>query len=231
MNRRSALKAIAACFAVPVIGNLPILGNRKSLDMTPFCDSDFSRCDLSTPFHLRGFVYATDSRIMVRIPGEEFQSHGDRRVPNADALPWWLQSAKWHDWPRMEWQPDVSPHQRCPICDGKGRVGREVTVCENCDDCYVVGVDHSGHPYRCGKCECFPTGYVGGERCRFCDGDGQAMWKPQIQRVGEGFVHGRYDSLVRLLPNVRYSDLGDGCYRLAFDGGEGLVMGLARERK
>ncbi len=127
------------------------------IDLTPFCDSNISRFDLSRPFVRDGWLYATDGRILIRIPSSRPDTN-DRPLPKtvANIMLDFAECIEWHPWPGKAY---ITCYTRtCWRCRGLRRVGEDVHVCKGCE---------------CG--ECSGGKGVGGSECPECDGEGAIM--------------------------------------------------------
>jgi hypothetical protein len=229
-TRRDFLKLMAAAMATPVLGFTP--RTSQPIDLQQWCDDSVIRYDLSAPFVRAGHVYATDGRVCVRLPSEEDATTGDRRVPAAEQLPAWLLGSGWRDWPAQDWRPDPSAYECCcPICKGCGRVGADVGTCKTCEGDGEAVYEGANGAYMATCRACRGLGYGGGKRCGYCEGDGIGEGRPKLQKVGGIWLAGWMDRQIRSLPNVRYVVIDAVCLRFAFDGGEGLAMGLSNKAR
>lgn len=99
-------------------------------------DPDMARYDLSTPWIVGDFVYATDARILVRSPvtPELFAAYfiGEAKRPDVSSL-----------WGPYEKQPLVLPSVEsvalCEICKGRGKQGPY--QCSECGHTHVMEED------------------------------------------------------------------------------------------
>ncbi len=106
-------------------------------ELQPFCSTDENRPSLALPFFCNGWIYATDGRVIVRVPcdddrfgGGELSSRTD--TPDAAALFRWTKGPAAVGLPSGLPSPSEVP---CPDCEGCG--GKE------CD---------MGHTHECPKC-------------------------------------------------------------------------------
>lgn len=193
-----------------------------AIDLTPFCspaDGEWTS-HLSAPFVARGYRYATDGRILVRVPAP-----GEPDTPAVPRRPFPPVADFFRDRPAgdpLPWPADglVPQSEECWDCDGRGAIGRE--VCRECDGEGRVLNEYDSF----GDCpSCDGTGRAGvRDPCANCNGSG---WQSVGRRVGRHLINAKLDRLVRSLPVVRYWPGQDPAKPLpfVFDGGEGCVMG------
>jgi hypothetical protein len=103
-----------------------------------FCRLNNQRYTLERPFVIRGWKYATNGHIAIRMPTAEADSPpagANRPFPGVaglfDAFP---ASECDTPWPSDALSPEV---QRCEVCDGLGAIG-----CPNCNDACPVCEGH-----------------------------------------------------------------------------------------
>lgn len=181
---------------------------KNAIDLTPFCDPDTSsRYALDQPWVVDGWRYATDGKVLVRVPatGEpDTPPHpeGKRRpgkvheiVPPVDG--------KWLPWPEIASceKCEGSLKIECESCCGDGQ-------CENCK---------CGQCHNCGKCD-----GIGKVDCDLCDTN--SSFKPHF---GDAILALKYAYLISNLPNVVYLPAKhEAAIRFKFDGGEGAAMSM-----
>lgn len=179
------------------------------IDLQAFCaDTNFTRSfDLTQPFFRGGWQYATDGKVMIRIPAPNDldSAEGTAKLPPCHDL-FKPIVGNLIEWPALRY---------CPQCFDTGKIG-----CGGCRGC--------------GECEgC--TG-CGVRKCLLCNGrepSGQVFSDDGVAviEVGNHRVAARYDQLIRSLGNVRY-EWGRAWREplpFVFDGGEGLVMGCRKD--
>lgn len=97
-------------------------GTTTNLDV--FCDEPGGRYQIDKPFVVRGWQYATDGRIMVRIPanGDPDVDFSKRRVPRKpeECLPELPEGVRWIKFPNV---------RECVMCDGHGSVDVQCPHC------------------------------------------------------------------------------------------------------
>jgi hypothetical protein len=183
----------------------------------PGCTADVSKVDLSTPWISGDYVYATDGRIMARVPldaigaetAEAIRSVGGGPRPPGGRL--FREHGVAAD-PAPLVVPDVGPFVRdCTACAGSGG---EITG--PCDDC-----DGSGE-HDCGSCG--GTGVNGS--CVACGGDGKPTYPSAALSDGQK-IGGYYLAMIRHFGGTIYQTAGDDPGRpFRFKAGlaEGLLM-------
>lgn len=204
----------------------------KVVDLRPFCglDSAIRFPGITVPFIQEGDTclhrYATDARICVRTAAEWYETEGaeQRGLPNAARnIPWDHDKSRgWKKWPaaaRYEDQDDAP----CPMC---GEIEREeCPACEGYGENYV-------EPHSWQWCKvCGGDGILSVE-CRMCKGVGSGNF-PNLLVLPECNlkIARKYDQKIRTLSGVEFlarPQKYDEPIRFRFDGGEGLVMAIAR---
>lgn len=177
-----------------------------------------SREYLRAPFVNKGFIYATNGHIAVRIPDNgTIQENKDapKNIHN------YFQSGI-SDFIEI---PALPEKTKCVRCCGTGN-----RIFKNkCDKCDGKGeFYHGSHYYDCAECD--GSGEVrSGEPkadipCEYCDGSG---WeKYSFIDIGEFRFQCAYIEKILALPNVKFMrtiNSDDAC-KFLFDGGEGIIM-------
>lgn len=175
----------------------------KTIDLKPFCDPDSVCYALVTPWNSGGWTYATDGHVLVRIPTGDPDTSDDKRRP---AIPqeWFATERewKWTTWPKR---------RRCQECGG---AGDRQTKCDHCSA-------------------------ASRKRCADCDGTGLITLDCRCRETGKEIcgvkISDHYAWLIGRLPGVEchvndapYPDGERGFLILRFDGGEGVIVGLAK---
>ena len=169
---------------------------------------------LSEPFVKNGYIYATDSRIAIRIRTLACETPPlEGRVPDVERLFADIRNVNVDDTVWKKWPAEpvaVSPpvldmvfELDCPICYGEGHY-------------YADGDQHT---------------------CVYCDGAGSVSKLPVYTRIGDQPYAGRYWSIISQLPGVMFcepqvgSDSNSGmpgppytALYFRFMGGEGILM-------
>ena len=179
----------------------------ETIDLKKFCGYQEQ---LETPFWRKGFLYASDGVVCVRIPAEENPSFEHKRVPKAEELPHWWTDDAFFQWSPLPELPPVE-YENCDDCGGSGQDWRQLRDCP-----------------KCGNCD-WP--------CENCDGSGQTKKITRVSIGGFDFNNFKL-ALLESLPNgsvsvSSYPNSKDGkdagILRVRFDGGQGLVMGMNKE--
>lgn len=197
-----------------------------TIDLEPFYKlGAFCSFGLRPPFVLSGHRYATDGRIMVRVPTD------DADAP-IDPVSWLVSvqsiiaDINQRDcsvpWP---YKPgDIVPDRKpCDYCGGSGKAPK---ICGECNGYGEVICQTCGEGYvDCKACQ--GTGRFGesAERCEDCDGTGKEEAWPAVP-IGCLHIGGYYAMAVAGLPNPRYAEPSPKDDRIwfTFDGGEGVLM-------
>ena len=176
-------------------------------DLRKFCGEGGLTFDDRRPFALGGFCWATDACILVRVPYEGPDSvprPGEVKFPDA-----WI-----------AWNGKIGPPTGKFQSDGEfvpllPDPAIQSVACWVCD---------SGR-YICNACD-------DDQKCPCCYGVGKVYW-PRTMFIGTAKIQTRYYELIRTLPNPTFVIPGPGdelnSISFRFDGGEGLLMPLAKE--
>jgi hypothetical protein len=194
-----------------------------SIDLSRFCDPEPVVYGLDQPWTFRGFTYASNTRIAVRVPtvqpdnvspvnGNLFRVGTGGRVPHAEYLLWDVCEAADEPWPAVE------------LVDGLTDCPRHIDTMRECERC-----DGKGHLYDGETCyRCDGSGHLLQSLCAFCNGHHEVI-TPCLQLVGSLRIREEYDALIRALPNVRWAEIASAeQISFRFDGGEGLVTSTAQ---
>lgn len=191
------------------------MSTQAAIDLQPFCAKEDWLSARAAPFVAGGWRYACDGIICVRMPAP-----GE---PD-DPIPWRTTIADlFHPigatppWPTGG---EVRGECDCDDCDGEGKVGIE----SKCPKCYGDGeCSHCGR--ECENCDGEGMIESGGRDCPACGGKGRV--EGLLHRViGVHCIAGKYDALIRTLPNVRYEVGAKDCAKplaFVFDGGQGVI--------
>src|SRR4051812_4704973 len=102
---------------------------KRRISLKDFCSDETGiRYDMTTPYKIGDWVYATNGKMIVRVPAADFPAVAAReKVPNPASLGFW-------DLPRdhLVAVPDFLPFriEDCAACDGHGGC---LCGCEKCD--------------------------------------------------------------------------------------------------
>jgi hypothetical protein len=139
-------------------------------DLTAFCKS---WGDLSLPFHLNNFVYATDGSLAIRIPVENFEGplpeNGNRKVASyAEKLDSYftadLSVLESHVLSDFDFEQGT---EICTHCEGEGRL----YACNECNGSGEVPYSTDYHDYE--------------NECLSCNGGGyfsKSQWEDEFRR-------------------------------------------------
>jgi hypothetical protein len=197
------------------------------MDLKRFCaNKSDPRAYLREPWAHKGYVYATNGHIVVRVPApdqaEAIAEH--KAAATAEGL--------FATFPAIEAQPlpPFTLGEECFFCAGTGEA-----YSVDCPDCDGEGeFIHGAHDYECKECE--GGGFVDAEKipenktvCHACYGRGYKAHRAPVGPMGAGF-DASYLSWIAALPGVLFAARGPAeSGRFTFDGGEGLLMPM-RER-
>jgi len=191
------------------------------MNLQPFCHPDRRTSGISTPFSRMDHTYATDGKLIVRVP--RLADVGERdNTPQVDNLGWnHAELADWTDAPEL----DQATVKRCSVCKGTGKTN----ICPECYGYGEVLTETSMNWYEVTCKTCVAAGKVAGgeDVCDYCAGTGKDVDTPVEWRSG----HISALMLTRLstLPGLQLSPYGEPTevIRFKFDGGEGLVMPMS----
>jgi hypothetical protein len=231
LDRRDALKTMAAglvSFIIPA--------PRKSIDLAAFCAREPGRYDLTKPYELDDYVFASDAKICVRIaPESADRTIREGKIPPFGTLPW--DHDRLRGWRPLPELPALrATGANCPACDGTGNTlgiaGRE---CEGCDGDGEEWVDPND--YRRTRCRtCHGSGFMlpaGASVCPTCSGHAIGTFPSVVNLDGRFFDAKLYDKVRRLGVEYVTTDWhrgvgvskSDALLSFRFDGGRGMLMG------
>lgn len=193
-----------------------------TINLQAWC-GDSNRFDLSKPFVLRGFLYATDGRRIIRIPSGEPDTVTDKRFPLAYEIfsPMPSNASLYQPWPEANYS---ECERECLECKGKGRINTH--PCTYCEGEGEVECETCHHETECVHCD--GTGECNGSRCKACNGK-KVVLRPWQQKIGEAWIDADFDMAVRELPNPAWwCKDADSPVFIRFDGGEAIVMPFGR---
>lgn len=229
MDRRSFLTSTAADVATWVLAAETVHRQLQGtgIDLPLFCSDAHERYDLRMPYHQSGKTYATNRAIAVRtslvVPPAAAPSAP--RPPLARLR--WTWPAVYADWPaRPERVRHAAQRFPCPRCDGRQRIGPDVTRCGLCNGDGRMPLNWAA---PCPDCD--GTGCRGGVSCTYCE-EGQVDF---AYRLGREVVCPSLYAKAATLPDLRWLEPQEAhaptrgrvaAIRLQFRGGEGLMMPL-----
>jgi hypothetical protein len=192
-----------------------------------FCTTDDTRVNLLFPYTIGEFSYASDGRMMVRIPKIEtdepipgpqssprlFPTH---RTAAAELPPGWQElHGEENECEGCKGSGQRYPHTMCPDCKGEGTI-----TCEECD-----------HERECRNCHSTGTITDTTEALLTClDCDGVGRWEDTVAiSVSRGvtYVSNQILKKVVALPGWKLFLPREGkgeALHFTFEGGEGLIM-------
>ena len=194
----------------------------KLEDLQKFCSDDGTRYRLSTPFSIEDYTYASDGRILIRVPAitDARRDNIPDKVPELIPPPG-------DDWREVEFPPGWEDFKAlptpCPSCQGVGKLPK----CRKCDG--TGECDHCGE--ECRRCDGSGSDADSHDtptlHCEECDGSGtrEVRFLVSLSR-GAVTVDLKYLRLITALPGWRLLHRGDEKTKLRFefDGGVGAVM-------
>lgn len=230
LSRRQALIGTAAALAAFV---LP--APRRRLNLMDYCGHGFGQYNLTLPWTVEDYTYATDAQICLRVrpeSGDRTQREG--KIPPVGDLTWnhdHLQG--WQDLPKLE--PILAARSWCPVCDGSGLAGK--AIMQECEICQGTGNNWDGNgwnlsvPVPCKPCH--GQGHVpppGVALCPACKGKAIGIFPSVVCLEGHYFDAKLYEK-ARVLGGDYWRDNWHGMpdqplLRFRFEGGLGQLMGL-----
>ena len=192
--------------------------------LATFCyKDDEMRPELQQPFTVGDFTYATDGRILIRVPRLDGVEKGCHDKWTACPSKYFSETLIGPVWLPVPELPAREPDRPCTKCDGK-------PVCAACRGDGSVEYEFWHGPTKhtlygtCPLCD-------GDVQCRHCDG---TLVEPRNEgdeavEIGGALINSDFLRLLAALPNAELTPRGplDPC-RIRFDGGEGVVMPMRR---
>lgn len=190
------------------------------IDIKMFCDP--SRAKLSKPWSKGGYTYASDGKILIRVPRIEGIAEGGG--PDVSKLILDYRGVEvWHPLPDLT---GIETHRTCPDCDGAGKYPE----CPDCDGDREVKYTYEARDGEthtitgdCPVCESGSFDVV----CKTCDGDRKVenRFTVEIADTGLRITVARIARLATL-PNVTLgvSATDQDHVRIRFDGGCGITQ-------
>jgi hypothetical protein len=180
---------------------------------------------LHNPWEHKGYRYASNGHICVRVPAPEAKDAvcEHKIAESARVL---FEKCNHTEYAPL---PAFDLGEVCRTCEGKGKF-KQVT-CADCDgDGYF---DHGCHEYDCKNCDAFGS-YASSDGemrdCPTCNGYGHKNWSVPI---GNAAYAAMYLALIKTLPSVMFAagEPADGTKpngqmpaHFIFTGGEGVLM-------
>ena len=145
---------------IELSGLPPIFGECVLTDEYP------GRYALKQPWRFNDYIYATNSRIAVRMKSigpDTRPEEGKKTLPDVSGLSWDLND--YEAWHITVPEVNIPDPEKCDVCDGSGKY-----ECEECGGTGYYECDHCGHEVECDECyNESPSG-----DCDECDGTGTA---------------------------------------------------------
>jgi hypothetical protein len=199
-------------------------------DLQPFCGTEPTRLALHQPFPVNGYTYATDARILIRVPFIPGTPEIEGHPKNPDeVIPEKLDGYIPVELP-PGWQDIPEKTTPCEHCKTTGKLTYTMRQCPDCDGDGTVECDHCHHEADCETCrgsgEVRTSAPKGGAPCPECNGKGHIAHTSWVSlNRGLCFVNLHYLKLAHTLPNLRILVLDwQSGLRLDFDGGIGALM-------
>lgn len=194
-----------------------------SIDLQRFCAiSDDDRAYLNAPWPHKGWMYASNGHIIVRVPAPDHAATvAAHDIAERAAGIFAKCEAEGHA--PLPLRLDLG--QKCTVCRGTGHV---YTVA--CKECEGGEFEHGSHTYTCQECD--GTGRAestraAGEKttCNGCRGKGYFGYtRVPVGDKGAGY-DAVYLSWIRALPNALFAPgEAEKAAHFKFDGGEGCLM-------
>ncbi|HEY3967264.1 MAG TPA: hypothetical protein VGM05_22080 [Planctomycetaceae bacterium] len=219
ITRRTFLQTIGlatASFLIP--------GHRRNIDLMEFC-GEYARHDYSLPHQVDDWIYATDSRMAVRVRPilADALLHANDRVPPFSRLPW--------DKSKLVWRPIQKPDpivavSICPQCGGSGYWPKPpaqfIVSCANCLGDGCSGCDDRGS-------------YAHGYECSMCRGRMQGIFPSIVKVDDQYFDAGRVQKFYRMGsdyaidPNGFSATPSATLLRFRFADGIGMLMPIRQD--
>jgi len=189
------------------------------LNLSDFCNECWPRT--AKPWFEDGYVYASDGRIIVKVPAADYPAATTTsKVSAAEVV-----ARFWPDKPyTLEPMPAIAANtmQKCPDCEGHGTTYVQCTDCDGTGTCMC---DNCGNEHECKTCNGKGFVYSSTEQCTHCTGTGKRLL-PVDQLVCDTLIACKHVQQITTLPNVQVTKGKHNSLFFEFDGGCGLVTGL-----
>lgn len=173
----------------------------NKINLAPFCSADETRAVIMSPFRIGEWTYATDGRVLLRVPASDYPAEEKEKAPKVNKTDFGL---CWnHDELSNEfWQP-LPPVEI-------------LTEEVRCEQCGGTGLDECPHCYHESDClECHSKGMI-------------TRQTPNDVMVGQFRFASHYILKIRELTNIQiWLNPSADCHKVAslrFDGGCGYLM-------
>ena len=189
----------------------------STVDLQRFCADDFDpREYLRKPIPHKGYLYATNGHVLVRVAAPE-HAGALAEKPDFDAVVGKYIQAEGH-----APLPPLPAGKKCKDCNGTGMV-----LMAECADCDGEGdFMHGTHIYECKECDGAGRFLsASGEKCECAGCYGHGIKAERIA-IGQSGYDLRYLRWIAELPGARFAAGGaiDTAGHFIFDGGDGIVM-------
>jgi hypothetical protein len=195
------------------------------MDLQKYCSHDEIRKNINKPFTDGGYTYATNGRIIIRVP--RIEGIGEQeKVENFKPVEPDKLFSKIPDYPYFP-IPDIPEpsFDMCFKCQGTGKV----KICPECDGAGIIMFRNSYNNYECDCETCDGDGYFrngkGNETmCEHCSGEGK-IYKRENSIASGRLYQNLYLSWLKELPDcvlAEAKDLEPGHFK--FTDGDGMLM-------
>ena len=187
--------------------------------LNKFCNKDKYRRNISTPFSIGDYTYATNGHVIIRVDKVESIGSVENSLNPETLLTW--DHSKIKEWlPLPEYSIDIS--DKCRYCRGTGK-SEECSECE--DEGFVeFSNSHNNYEVECKTCEGFGTVVSEDIPCDNCGESGFNLNSPI--NFKDKKVNVRYLELIKDLTSIALSPAGDPVepIRFKFYDGCGFIM-------
>jgi hypothetical protein len=202
----------------------------KLEDLQKFCSNDESRTGITQPFTWDSYTFATDGKIMVRVPKVEGVLEGGNAgrystQPRLYECNHIIENGEPHLLLSLppNWRDIPDKTVPCPTCRGK----KKGSECSECEGEGEIECDHCGHESECKNCD--GTGFFGdteGENCERCNGLGVVKTHTPVSiNRGEAWSAKELIEKAYSLPGAKVYYRPDvNNFYFAFNGGAGCFM-------
>jgi hypothetical protein len=196
-----------------------------------FCSIDTTRLVLNSLINQDDFTYATDGKICVRVKKlSDIADIDTMPTPDFKSI---FKDINFSDLPNLIRIPETLPeltYRNCDCCKGEGKI----STCPECDGEGMVELENDYNEYECECKTCNGSGKIKGDGiCEECNGKGKLFdYKKSFIELSGVRLPIIYLNKLKLLKNPLLSiDESKPCRLVPFifDGGEGILMPIAKE--
>jgi len=192
-----------------------------------FCSKDETRFALLKPFDYGDFTYATDGRMIVRLPKLGYPSPDF--TPTRESVENLMSDSYLREVVAFPAIPEPT-QDLCKTCDGSGFNKK----CYDCDGSGEVECKCCGNESDCKTCSGSGTlkatkDHPHGIPCEDCDGSGGLKeWAPV--EIGGKYFSSKFLWIIKDLAGLVFMVANDSnaAARFTFDGGEGVLMPMSK---